>query len=271
MVSVWWFKLRLWLTMLAGSVRVWKLLHPNTVVYTGTVLTAAIVIALGFWGWVMWPQSSLESSWASSQANKLVKQGRYDEALKSIDEHLARDPSHRPWTGLRDHLLREMKVDVRLLYLHGNKMPLKSAQSGKLTLSASDKYWYVVNPSESCHLYLFQINSAGELLQVFPNPVNSAAKNPIPPGRQEIPAGPQKLQLNQTAGVEQVIFVAARWEIPELEELARKAAGETDGGKREQAVTRFLARVENERRYRERLGGLVAGGARFTNSGLNRE
>jgi len=73
--------------------------------------------------------------------------------------------------------------------------------------------------------------------------------------------------LNATAGEVRVLIVAARWALPELEDLAKAAANERDAARRRLALDRFLARVDNEKQHADRLGGLSFGEAQFANSG----
>jgi hypothetical protein len=227
----------------------------------------AVLLALGFWGWFLWPKASLSASAATSGARKLTASGRYDEAIREIDDHLRQSPGNKDWSALKDEIDKEMTVSLRLHYLRGNKLPVQKADRGKLTLSPSDTYYYVVDPSESCNLYLFEIGSSGELAQIFPNRAYSSAKNPVPPGRQQVPSGPQGLRSKDRAGEERVIVVAARWEMPELEQLAKAASAQTDPAKRRSALARLLARIDNEKQYAPQLGGLGFGEASFHNSG----
>ena len=267
-MTLWMYRIRMWRYMFASRFHMYFFMHRRQVLLSGLLMALAAVMGVGFWGWIVWPRPAVCTGVMRAQACGLMEQGRYDDALADIEAHLKREPGAKNWRGLKDMMLKEMTVDFHLQYLSGGKLPVKRAQSGKLVLSPSDKYYYVVNPSESCHLYLFQINSGGELLQLFPNPANSGTRNPMAPGRQLIPAAPVRLELKPKAGEERVILVAARWAIPEFEPQALKALGDKDAARRRETFQRFLERVANENRNTDRLGGLVFGEARFRNSGL---
>jgi hypothetical protein len=252
--------------MLASSIRYWVFSHPGMVKAFKMAGVLAAVAVVAYLGWTMWPHTSPASA-ATSAERKVISSGRYDDALRDIDGHLSRDPGNKEWTGLKDRLLKKLTVRLKLHYLRGNKLPLQKAERGKLTLSPSDTYYYVVEPSESCNLYVFQIHSSGELTQIFPNKANSSTRNPVPAGKQQVPSGPQGLRLKGRSGEERVIAVAARWELPELEQLAKAVSVQRDPAKRQAALARFQARMDNEKRYSPQLGGLVFGEASFQNSG----
>jgi len=154
MFSLWLMRLRIRRQVFVSRVRIRLMNRRNKFLAAGALIGVAALGALSFWGWIMWPQTSLFSSRATAQARGLIEKGRYDQALREIDDHLAQNPSDRAWAGLKDQMLKEMKVELRLHYLRGNKLPVQNAERGKLALSPSDTYYDVVNPSESCHLYL---------------------------------------------------------------------------------------------------------------------
>ena len=259
-MRMWWFrvKYRLDTTML---------IHRRRVVSFCLALVAVAAVAMGYKVWAAWPRPPVCSGVLRAQPCELMERGDYDAALASIEAHLQKEPGQKTWPGLKDLMLREMTVSFRIQYLAGGKMPARRVERGKLTLSPSDKYSFVVRPSEKCYLYLFQIGSTGELQRVFPNKTYSPAKNPVPAGEQFIPASPKRLQVNPVAGEEYVVMVAARWARPELESLAQKAAKERDAGRRQQVIQQFMERIKNEREHTEQLGGLVFGESRFRNSG----
>ncbi len=268
MLRWWLFRIRMWTDVQKSRLRMGLFMHRRAARASGIAAAIAALVSLAFFAWIAWPRPPVCSGLVRAQACELMEAGRYTDALADIEEHRKREPEKSIWAGLTDLMLKEMTVRLRLHYLAGGKMPIKKVQAGKLALSTSDKYYYVVDPSESCYLYLFQISSAGELRQLFPNKALSGARNPIPAGRQQIPASPGRLELKPPAGQERVIFVAARWALPELESLAKQVSQTKDTNMRQEVFRRFLARVANEKQHTGQLGGLVFAEASFTNSGL---
>ena len=265
MPAFWMFRLKMWWDTLAFPMGAGPFLPRNRVRSFTILLAVAIMTASGFVARAFWPQQAAPTT---AKARKLAEKGNYDDALRIIETNLQKNPNSKPWADMKDSLLKEMKVDLRLLYYRQNKSPRRKAKEGKLDLSPSDSYYFVVDPSESCYLYLIQVNGIGDLKVVYPETVADRGTRQVAPGARQIPSGPQKLHLDNVKGMEKVLMVAARWQIPELLELARQAEAETDAARRKTAHERLLARVDIERRYAGRLGGLVFGEGSFLNTGL---
>jgi hypothetical protein len=160
----------------------------------------------------------------------------------------------------------DLRVDFRLEYLPQQRGRAVTGNAG-LKLSTEDPYYFVVTPSESCYLYLFQIHSTGEVLQVFPNRKYTKGESQVSPGKMRIPSGTEWFRVPPQPGEEQVVLVAAKWAIPELENLASSAAADKDPERRRQHVERLLSRAAIEDKYSPNLPGLVFGSDRFINAG----
>ena len=138
MVRFWFIRLRLRWQVFASRFRLFVLRRPGIMRAARAAIVLTAVAAAAFWAWMMWPQTSLSASLATSGARKLTAGGHYDEALRDIDGHLRQSPGNKAWAALKDQLVKEMTVSLRLHYLRGNKLPVQSAERGKLTLSPSD-------------------------------------------------------------------------------------------------------------------------------------
>jgi hypothetical protein len=146
-------------------------------------------------------------------------------------------------------------------------MPERTGAGSELAVSPADTYYYSVNPTASCYLYLFQVNSSGDVLRLFPNRKYGPASNPVQPGKHRIPDGSGWLRVKAVPGTEQVFMVAARWEIPALDRLGGEIEAETDSAKRRKLHDLILKRLSIEEGSTEKLPGLVYGTTQFTNTG----
>ena len=98
-----------------------------------------------------------------------------------------------------------------------------------VVLTPADNYRLALELLEERHVYAFQYTSSGSLVQLFPNPVYSAADNPLLPGEvTRIPAEPNWLYLDGSPGEERLYVLAAAQPLRELEKSYAKYVKETD-------------------------------------------
>ena len=185
-------------------------------------------------------------------------EGQYDRAAALADAALSAHPEQACWQDFKAQFNHNLRLKFKLLFLPGRRGAPEAAPAGPLRLSTKDPYYVIVNPSAKAYLYLFQVDGAGNLNAVFPNAGALLAKNPVPPGEQRIPGTNRFLSVSPRPGHERLYLVAATWEIPELEQIAKESASAKQGGRKELAK-RFLDRAANEKHYAAPLPGPAFG------------
>lgn len=112
---------------------------------------------------------------------------------------------------------RATKLSLDIAIYRQGKDKLELVNEGDV-LQSGEAYGLFVQPSDGCHLYVYQTDAAGETFRLFPNPQFKTAANPIPGGKDMwIPNGDNLLVLDQTTGKEKLYVFASLDAIPELE------------------------------------------------------
>ncbi len=185
--------------------------------------------------------------------------GRYDDARRVIQSQLASNPGNQDVLRLRTDFDDELRVDFQLRYLPGGKAPaIVRPNPDGVRLSSADSYYYTVDLSAPCFLYVFSIDAAGRVTVLAPNREFVPTANPLPRGRHRIPDGYGFLRTSGPAGVETVYLVATRWRHAEFERLARRPV-----------IDSLLGRLKLEDQATNRLPGLVYGEFAFDNLGAS--
>jgi len=248
-----------------AAFRVWWFLHGRKAVRYATL--ALVVLGLSVLaflkvplrkcgGWfrpacVACPQ--VDAAWAS------VRSGNYEKASVLEKTALATSPLPQCWQDFEKQFNDDLSVKFRLEYLPGRRGVAQPAAAGPLRLSTQDPYWLVMNTSVKAYVYWFQIGADKELSVIFPNDGTSPLlKNPVSPGEQRIPGLTKNLSVSAQPGQERLYMIAADWEIPELQQIAREAANANESVRKDLAK-RFLARAEIEKRWAAPLAGLAFG------------
>ena len=95
------------------------------------------------------------------------------------------------------------------------------------TLTANDRYRVTFTPSADGYVYVYQLDSRGGADAVFPNAAFSAGKNPIKAKQTySIPPAGQWLSLDQNAGEEEIVVIAARDELTNAKAIATWKPGQ---------------------------------------------
>jgi hypothetical protein len=193
--------------------------------------------------------------------------GEYDRAMELIDDGLEGNPKDAGLLQLRSEFQDDLKVNFNLHFLKRQSMPVMAGgPSGDLRLEAGDGYYYTVELSSACYLYVFHLNSSGELIRLVPNRELVRTPNPMPAGLQRIPDGFSFLHVKDFPGVEKIYLIATRWRNRTLEDLSDQVASATEPAAQRQALARLVARVRLEGRSTDKLPGLVYGEYEFQNT-----
>ena len=116
------------------------------------------------------------------------------------------------------------------MYSEGGDGKLYPVKEG-MVLSSKDNYCIYVRPDRKSYVYIFQVDTLGKVLRLFPNDRFSQAGNPLNPERQYwIPdaeeAGRTKFMfLDDNPGTETIHFLATQFPVKEFEELEDSEVG----------------------------------------------
>ena len=117
----------------------------------------------------------------------------------------------------------------------------------KVTLTADDSYRLVMQTAGERYVYVYQLDSRGKLMNLFPNNVYSSIQNPL---NQEqayyVPSDPNWFHLGEKKGEERIYVVASAQPMQELEELYAQYDKADSRGKRRKALSHLLKELDGE-------------------------
>jgi len=100
---------------------------------------------------------------------------------------------------------------------------LKTIKNGSI-LKSGDHYKIVFTPDKDCYVYIFQVDSSGQVFQLFPmgsfRGVRVNQFNPVKQGKKYVLPSPDKaFLLDKKVGIERMYFIASSEGNKELESL----------------------------------------------------
>lgn len=111
-----------------------------------------------------------------------------------------------------------MALEAALVYA-GADGKLRAVREGA-TLTSKDNYALYLKPGQDCWIYIYQTDSAGNTLRLFPNDDFKTQGNPMAAGREYwAPNDGDYYFLDENKGRETIYVVASRRPKPELEAL----------------------------------------------------
>lgn len=120
--------------------------------------------------------------------------------------------------------------DMSFLYRSGREGEFKPLTEGSV-LYSGDVYKIIFTPTTDCYVYIFQLDSANKIYQLFPMEnfagmtINNL--NPVERGNTYyIPAKGRSFQLDHQSGIEKLYFLASRQRDIALEEQYQKVVEE---------------------------------------------
>ena len=164
-----------------------------------------------------------------------------------VADGLRAEPNRPCWRDFEKQFDAPLELTVKPTYLPGRK-GVGAPAPELLRLTTNDPYYLLVTPRAKAYVYLFQVDSDGNLTVIFPNEKNTASTNPLPPGEQRIPGTTHFLTVGPRPGREHLLLVAANWEIPELQRIA-DAGAKGQGVDRKELGRELLARYAIEEKY----------------------
>ncbi len=116
---------------------------------------------------------------------------------------------------------------INVIYRMGSNGTVEPLNEGSV-LQSGDRYKIIFTPSVDCFVYIFQVDGAGKIFQLFPmKSFGGVTLDNFNPVKKEqtyyLPAEGKSFQLDEQIGTEKIYFLASRERDLELEELYRKA------------------------------------------------
>jgi len=110
----------------------------------------------------------------------------------------------------------KLSLDV-LFYYEGEDGRMQILNEGDV-LKSGDGYAIYVKPSDSCYLYVYQVDALGKSYRLFPNQDFETVLNPLPPaGDLWIPNAAKLFTLDETTGKEYFYIFASPDKMPDFE------------------------------------------------------
>lgn len=128
--------------------------------------------------------------------------------------------------GFDDAHSSSLSFEVNYVYRTGGVGELKTIKNGD-RLKSGDHYKIVFTPDKDCYVYIFQVDSSGQVFQLFPmesfRGVRVNQFNPVKQGKKYVLPSPDKaFLLDEKVGIERMYFIASNEENEELESLYAK-------------------------------------------------
>jgi hypothetical protein len=116
-----------------------------------------------------------------------------------------------------------LSFEVNYVYRSAGVGELKKITNGD-TLKSGDHYKIVFTSDKDCFVYIFQVDSSGQVFQLFPmesfRGVRVNQFNPVKQGKKYVLPSPDRaFLLDKKVGIERLYFIASREENKELESL----------------------------------------------------
>ncbi len=200
------------------------------------------------------------------EIRNLINAGQYDTARQRLGLALGTAPDNTMLSDLLSQLMEELEVDFQFNYLPGPKRKeMTRKPSSEIGLTENDPYFFLVSSSGKCFLYMFQLQSSGNLTILFPNSGYVSERNPFPGGTLRMPKDYQWFYLEASEGGTETIYViASRWRNEALEDLIKRYQETTVLDENLQIKDQIIKRLELEEQETDALPGLVVGKHQFT-------
>jgi len=116
-----------------------------------------------------------------------------------------------------------LSFQVNYVYRPGGTGELKPISNGAI-LNSGDHYKIIFKPDQNCYIYIYQVDSAGQIFQLFPMSEFKGVKvnneNPAVKGKNHVIPSPDKsFRLDKQVGKERIYLIASKEPNAELEGL----------------------------------------------------
>lgn len=116
---------------------------------------------------------------------------------------------------------KDVRLSLDIALYHEDKVGVMQPMDEGAVLQSADGYALFIQPSDTCFLYIYQIDALGKSSRVFPNPAFRTAANPVAAGAGLwVPNEKDVLLLDETTGKERLYVLGSLERVPELEGAA---------------------------------------------------
>lgn len=178
--------------------------------------------------------------------DNLLAKGEYQDAARELNDLNALNPGNKEVESLLGQLSKGLTVPSELIPSPGQG----KVREGMITISSGGGFKLRFTPSDTCYLYIFQLDSQSKLDRLFPAAKAMTGDKPVQGGKAYlIPAGKQDyFVLDRNTGRETVYLVASRWPAMDLrepyEQLVKASEPAEQNRYREQLIAQLNARRE---------------------------
>ncbi|MBM3240285.1 DUF4384 domain-containing protein [Candidatus Poribacteria bacterium] len=139
------------------------------------------------------------------------------------------------------------------LIFHYQKQDSRTAQAiniqtpkpERITLTSDDNYSLLLQPARDLYIYIYQLDSYGRLMKIFPNDVYSFTQNPLRQGETyRFPSEPNWFYLVKNKGEERIYIVASAQPNQEWEDLHDKYNKADNKQKKQEIFSRLLKEID---------------------------
>lgn len=121
-------------------------------------------------------------------------------------------------TAERNKSAAKLSLEVAAVYL-GSDGKLRRLHE-EMILTSDDHYALYLRPAQDCYAYIYQVDSEGNVLRLFPNANLDTDTNPLEAGKEYwVPNDREFLFLDENTGTETIYVIVARSELPGLRRL----------------------------------------------------
>jgi len=120
-------------------------------------------------------------------------------------------------------------------------MDVRGPQEESIVLTSADNYRLVLEPATDGYAYVFQLTSAGGLVQLLPNGGDQLTHDPLRRGQAYyLPAEPQWFYLGEGKGEESLYIIASLESLPELDSLYASYKQATSAREKQELLSSLL-------------------------------
>jgi len=121
---------------------------------------------------------------------------------------------------------------------------IQAPQQERITLTSDDNYSLFLQPAGDFYIYIYQLDSYGKLVKIFPNDVYSSVQNPIRQGQTyRFPSEPNWFYLIKNKGEERIYIVASAQQKQDWEGLYAQY-DKADKSKKQEILSRLLKEID---------------------------
>ena len=114
-----------------------------------------------------------------------------------------------------------------------------------LALTSDDNYRLLLQPVGDLYVYIYQMDSCGVMVKLFPNNAHNAVGNPLIQDQEYyLPSPPNWFYLDDLKGEERIYIIASARQMQELEDLYEQYDQATSASMREEILSRLLKMIE---------------------------